>query len=299
MSIAVTGANGQLGTALCQRLGSRAIPLTRPRFDLTSRESMVSELMALQPSAVINCAAYTAVDKAEEEADICHLINAESVTVLAEICDALDIPLVQVSTDYVFGVNQNRRTPYRENDATGPQGIYARTKHEGELNAAYWRKHFIVRSCGLYSLGDNGPVRGRNFVDTMLQLGMERDELSVVADQHCTPTYIPHLVSAIEYLLTTEAFGTYHIVNSGQTTWMDFAAEIFKQSGLDVRLNATTTEAWGAPAPRPLYSVLDNSKYHDLCGPRMPSWQTGIAEYMQLVQGMRCEFTESLAAFSS
>ncbi|MEM7312356.1 MAG: dTDP-4-dehydrorhamnose reductase [Planctomycetota bacterium] len=296
MSIAVTGANGQLGSELCRRFGGEAVALTRPGFDMTSRESIVAELMAIEPTAVINCAAYTAVDKAEEEFDTCHLVNAESVSIIAEICDALEIPLVQISSDYVFGANTKRSVPYRENDATGPLGAYARTKHEGELNAAYWQKHFIIRTCGLYSCADDGPVRGRNFVDTMLHLGRERDELTVVSDQFCTPTYVPHLVTAIEYLLTTEDYGTYHVVNTGSCSWIEFAGEIFRQSGLEVKLNETTTEAWGAPAPRPLYSVLDTSKFHDLCGPRMPSWQQGIADYLEQLEASQPEFlTEAQA----
>jgi len=198
---------------------------------------------------------------------------------LAEACRRLDCLLVEISTDYVFGGDAGPRVPYRETDEPRPRGAYARSKLEGERHAAQWEKHFIVRTCGLY--GRLGPRSGGNFVETMLRLGDQGRRLRVVNDQRLSPSYVPHVARAIRSLMRTDAFGTYHVVNTGETTWHDFAAEIFRQAGLDVRLEPITTSEYGAAAPRPGYSVLDTSKYHALRGsPPMPRWQEALAEYL-------------------
>lgn len=281
MTIAVTGANGQLGTELCRQLGSECTPLTTPDFDLTRRDSIEATLYPLQPSAVINAAAYTAVDKAEQDRETCVQVNADAVKILAEVCRELDCPLVQVSTDYVFE-KSTRRTPHTEDDSCEtPSGVYAGSKFLGEQFAREWDRHFVVRTCGLYSSVPASPVRGRNFVDTMLSLGNERSHLKVVNDQHCTPTYVPHLAESIRFLLTTTEYGTYHVTNSGATNWCDFAAEIFRLAEIPMELEPITTEQYGAPAPRPQYSVLSTRKYEQLAGQPLPSWKEGLAEYIQ------------------
>ena len=278
--VVVTGSRGQLGGEICRQLGDLAVGLDRPGFDLRLRDQVADRLRSLKPSAVINCAAFTQVDRAEHEADACFAVNATGVGNLASICESLDVPLLQVSTDYVFGTDKQRRTPYAEDDAPGPQGVYARSKLEGEQLAAQWRKHFVVRTCGLYVASPDGPVRGRNFVDTMLVLSRERDALRIVDDQFCTPSYVPHVVRAMLFLLSTTAYGTYHVVNSGHATWREFAAELFRLADRQVRIEAITTQAYNAPAPRPLYSVLSTTKYHALSGrPELPTWQAGLAEY--------------------
>ncbi len=283
MKIAVLGAEGQLGSELCRQLAADAIALDRPVLDLTNRELVARVLAEARPEAVINTAAFTQVDKAEQEPDLCRRVNAEAVGYVADACRRLDCPLLQVSTDYVFGGDAARSTPYREADEPSPQGVYARTKLEGEHEAARWEKHFIVRTCGLY--GRRGPqTPGGSFVDTMLRLGRERGRVSVVDDQHCTPSYVPHIARAMLYLVGTRAWGVYHVVNSGATTWHDFAAEIFRQAGIDVALTRITTAQYGAPAPRPGYSVLDTSKYHALGGPSMPSWQAALGEYLKTLE---------------
>ena len=286
-SVVVTGCEGQLGAELCRQLGAEAVGLDLPEFDLTDRSRVLKGLSDIRPHAVINTAAYTQVDKAEEEVERCRAVNAGGVAHLVEACRRLDCVLVQVSTDYVFGGDASRRSPYRETDPPSPQGVYARTKLEGERHAAGWEKHFVVRTCGLY--GRVGRRSAGNFVQTMLRLGAgdaagrgaERKHLRVVCDQHLTPSYVPHVARAIRFLLTADAYGTYHVVNSGQTTWYDLAAEIFRRSGLEVDLEPISTEDYGAPAPRPAYSVLDATKYHSLPGrPAMPPWQEALAEYL-------------------
>jgi dTDP-4-dehydrorhamnose reductase len=275
---AITGAGGQLGRELCRQLGSKALSLARPEFDITDTATVRRVLLEQKPEAVINTAAYTLVDRAEQEIDRCWEVNAHAVGTLATVCRELNCPLVQVSSDYVFDADVNRTTPHTEAERPAPQGQYARSKLAGEERAAEWSRHFVIRTCGLY--GERGPRSSGNFVDTMLRLGREKPSLRVVGDQHCTPSYVPHVARAILFLLRTDAYGTHHVVNRGETTWYDFAAEIFRLRGMNVELERITTEQYGAPAPRPRYSVLDTSKYQALGGPEMPEWEVSLAEYL-------------------
>lgn len=282
MRIAVTGAGGQLGGELCRRLGAGAIPLDLPEVDLTDAEQVRRALGEARPAAVINTAAYTLVDRAEQESARCWAVNAAAVGHLAGACRELECPLVQVSTDYVFGLDAGRTIPYVEDDKPGPLGVYGQSKLGGERQAAAYERHFVVRTCGLY--GQKGPrTSAASFVDTMLRLGRERPQLRVVDDQHCTPSYVPHVARAILFLLDTRAYGTYHVVNSGEATWYDFAAEIFRQAGIEVSLARISTSDYNAPAPRPRYSLLDTTKYHALGGPAMPSWREALAEYLRSI----------------
>lgn len=277
--IAITGSGGQLGSELCRRLGEQAIALDLPDFDLTDGPRMRQTLAELGPAAVINTAAYTQVDRAEDQAELCWQINSAGVGELAASCRALDVPLVHVSTDYVFGSDTGRNSAYREEDRPAPRGVYAQSKFEGERQASVWRKHVIVRTCGLY--GKPGPkTPASNFVDTMLRLASQGKPLRVVDDQRCTPSYVPHVARALLFLLEGGHFGLYHVVNGGETTWYDFAREIFRQSGLDVAMERITTSQYGARAPRPSYSVLDTGKYRSLGGPPMPDWRDALVEYL-------------------
>ena len=309
MSIVVTGADGQLGGELCWQLGGTAIPLDIDTLDLTCGQAVVDRLLAVKPKAVINCAAYTQVDKAESEPEKCRAVNAGAVANVVRACGLLDCPLVQISTDYVFGAKPPRPRPWREDDPPSPQGVYARTKLEGEQIAAGHPKHLIVRTCGLYAR--RCDQRAANFVKTMLRLGRTRSELAVVNDQCCTPTYVPHLVRAIVFLLGDKGespifadtkigtvpspvpWGTYHVTNTGQATWRELAVEIFRLAGMKVAVRPITTTEYGAAAPRPSYSVLDTSAYHRLGGPAMPDWKAALAEYF--AEGnLQCRTEESL-----
>ncbi len=282
MKIVVTGAYGQLGGELARQLGDDAVPLDVDTLDLTDGPAVLHRLLQLKPEAVINCAAYTQVDQAESEPQACRAVNVTAVEHLARACGRLDCSLVQISTDYVFTGDPDRAVPYREDDAPSPEGVYARTKLEGERAAARHAKHLIVRTCGLYARPSD--PRANNFVKTMLRLANSRNELNVVADQHCTPSYVPHVAKAILFLAGVSrrepaAWGTYHVVNRGETTWHDFAAEIFRQAGIEMTLHPITTAEYAAAAPRPAYSLLDSTKYHALGGPAMPTWQGALEEY--------------------
>jgi dTDP-4-dehydrorhamnose reductase len=338
--IVITGAKGQLGGELCRILGERAVGLDIDTLDLTDRQAVLDRMLGIRPELIINCAAYTQVDKAETEQDLARVVNVGAVENLVEACRRLDCPLVQISTDYVFERgprtsedsasaspprtphapreevaldNEITPRPWSENDTPEPpHGIYARTKLEGEFAAAKWQKHIIVRTCGLYARRTDEYAK--HFVKTILRLADTRPELRVVNDQHCTPTYVPHLAQAIIFLgnaaVSGEApkkgtgafcaqhpegrsgkmhlspfsepavpWGTYHVTNRGQTTWFDFAAEIIRLAGKTTPIIPITTAEFAAPAPRPVYSVLDTAKYHALGGPEMPDWQSGLRAF--------------------
>jgi dTDP-4-dehydrorhamnose reductase len=218
------------------------------------------------------------VDAAETDRDACFAANATAVAALARVCRDRGIPLVQVSTDYVFGGDASKREPYAEDDPPNPVNAYGASKLAGE-EAARGCDHLIVRTCGLYSAGEAGPVRGRNFADTMLVLAGERPELRVVGDQFCTPSYVPHVAAAILALLAAEARGTWHVVNAGATSWHGFAEELLRQAGRGVRLTEIPTSGYPTPARRPGFSVLSTAKLARL-GIELPDWRTGIREYL-------------------
>ena len=289
-SVVVTGSEGQLGAELCRQLGAAAVGLTRAECNLVNKAQMAETVKRLQPGVVINTAAYTAVDRAENEPGACHAVNAGGVAGLAEICRGLDCVLVQLSTDYVFGGDTERQSPYCEEDEPSPVNVYGQSKLAGERHAARWQKHFIVRTCGLY--GALAKPTQSNFVDTMLRLGRERDRLRIVDDQYCTPSYTVHVANAILFLAQfqafAEGFGTYHVVNEGGTTWHAFASEIFKQAGLRTITDRITTREYGALARRPAYSVLDTRKYEALGAPRLPAWKFALAEYLLSIGELRC-----------
>jgi dTDP-4-dehydrorhamnose reductase len=316
MRIVITGSQGQLGAELCRQYAAEGsagltqagsedvsesgsvgsepgrvasepgrvapvVGLDLPDFDLTDRDCVLTTLLRLRPEVIINTAAFTRVDKAEQEPALCRRVNVDGVKHLVEACRELDCTLVQISTDYVFGRDAGRTAPYRETDEPGPLGIYGQTKLDGERLAAQWSKHFVVRTCGLY--GRLGPRSAGNFVETMLRLGAAGRSLRVVDDQHCTPTNVSHLAQAIRFLARTTAYGTYHVVNAGETTWYELAREILRQAGLDVPIEPITTAEYRALAPRPAYSVLDTHKYHALDRrPAMASWQDALTEYLTL-----------------
>jgi dTDP-4-dehydrorhamnose reductase len=233
----------------------------------------------LRPSALINTAAYTHVDRAEEEPDRCFSVNVSGTHNLARACQELAIPLVQISTDYVFSGPASRGRPYQEDEPTSAENVYARSKLESERVAAECQGHLIVRTCGLYVYRPEPSVR--NFAQTMLQLAQERPVVRVVDDQYCTPSYVPHVARAILFLLSVGAHGVYHVVNSGATTWCGFATELYARAGITTPVEPIQSHDYPSLAKRPRFSVLDTAKYHELGGPPLPPWQAGIAEFLR------------------
>lgn len=279
MKMAVIGAAGQLGTDLCKILGSDAIGLGHSQIDITDFHSVARALRNIQVDAVINTAAYNKVDQAEDEPDAAFQSNTLGPRNVAIVCHELNMPLCHISTDFVFGAQPNRTTPYTELDAPGPLSAYGISKLAGEhFVRAHMDLHYVIRTCGLY--GHAGRTGNGNFVETMIRLGSERDSLSVVNDQFCTPTATRDLAAAIVQLIQTNAYGTYNITNEGQTSWYDLAAKVFECANIDVKLNAITSDQFGAKATRPHYSVLDTTKLANAIGHRLPSWQDAVAEYI-------------------
>jgi len=279
MRMALIGAGGQLGTALTRRLAGQIVPLGRDAVDLANPNRVAEVVRNLEPAVVINAAAYNFVDRAEEERQTAFAVNALGPRHLAETCAALDIPLVHISTDHVFGQDRNRNAPYAETDAPGPLSEYGRGKLAGEAFVqAACPKHFVLRTCGLY--GRAASAGKGNFVETMLRLGRERGSVSVVDDQWCTPTSARDLADAIAKLIGTQKYGLYHATNSGSTTWRQFASEIFRLAEVSVNVTPITTAQFAARASRPGYSVLDCTKLAEAIGDPPRPWQEALADYM-------------------
>jgi dTDP-4-dehydrorhamnose reductase len=279
MRILLIGAGGQLGTALSGRLTGEVISFGSKDLDVADAARVRQVVPAASPDRVINAAAYNFVDRAEDEPERAFAVNALGPRFLAEACASLDIPLVHVSSDYVFGEDADRRVPYRETDSPGPLGAYARSKFAGEgFVQAACPKHFIIRTCGLYGRAAS-PGKG-NFISTMLRLGRERGAVSVVDDQWCTPTAAADLAGWIAELLATNDYGLYHATNSGSTTWCRLAREVFRCAGMTVDVKPITTAEFGATAKRPAFSVLDCSKLEAAIGHRLRPWDAALEEYL-------------------
>jgi dTDP-4-dehydrorhamnose reductase len=285
MKILVAGAQGQLARALletAQRQPShQVVPLGRPQLDLLDRATIAKAMAGLEPDLLVNAAAYTAVDKAESDMETAFAVNRDGAGALAAAARASDIPIIHVSTDYVF--DGRKIGAYVETDATNPLGVYAKSKLEGELAvAAANPRHLILRTAWLYA-----PY-GANFLRTMLRLARERPELRVVADQHGQPTYVPHLAEAILAIAKALSnrqgqgrWGTYHIAAGGETTWHGFAGAIVRAGARlgtpQVPVIPITTAEYPTLAARPANSRLDCSKLERTFGVRLPHWQQGLA----------------------
>jgi dTDP-4-dehydrorhamnose reductase len=235
-------------------------------------------LLPLEPRLVLNATAYNLVDEAEADPVSAFQVNATGPRNLALAARELGAVLVHVSTDYVF--SGSRRQPYAETDPLDPLSVYGVSKAAGEmLVRAVWPEHFIVRTCGLYGLaGSRG--KGGNFVETMLRLAASGQAIRVVDDQVLTPTHTADLAVQIARLAGTEAYGTYHATSQGECSWYEFAAEIFRQAGLDPRLEPQTTAEAGRRARRPPYSVLDNQGLRRLGLDVMPGWRQSLETYL-------------------
>lgn len=273
MRLLVTGAAGMLGTDVVAAAAARhdVVAFARADLDITDADAVRAALRDTRPDAVINCAAYTNVDAAETDEAAATRINGEGAGHLAAAAAELGAHIVHVSTDYVFP--GDAAEPYREDAPTGPIGAYGRSKLAGELaveNAAP-ASHSIVRTAWVF-----GP-HGKNFVDTMLRLGRERDELKVVADQLGCPTYTGHLAQALVTIAEQRPNGILHVAGGGQCTWHDLAVATFAAAGLDVTVHRTTAAEFGAAAPRPAYSVLGSTRSD---APALPSWQEGLNAHL-------------------
>jgi dTDP-4-dehydrorhamnose reductase len=287
--ILVTGANGQVGGELRQTLAAlgEVVALDRTTWDLANPDSIRQIVQTVQPNLIVNAAAYTAVDKAESEAELAILVNGEAAARLAAAAQEVAAGLVHISTDYVFDGTQSR--PYLETAATSPIGVYGKTKLAGEEAVrANCTNHMIIRTAWVYGVQGKG-----NFVKTMLRLGAQRDEVRVVTDQIGAPTWAKDLALAIAQLapkLTPETAGTYHYTNSGVCSWYDFAIAIFEEArelGVPLKIQRVvpiSTEEYPTPAQRPPFSVLSLQKTTALLGAVPPYWRASLRKMLVELQ---------------
>lgn len=272
--ILVVGARGMLGQDLMSLLGNRGHGVDIAEIDITSPGSVMKVVGDLKPEVVVNCAAYTDVDGCESNTETAMSVNGEGVGYLAMACRDIGALLVQVSTDYVF--DGGKGTPYVEDDAPCPLSVYGESKLAGEMNAAFSPEYLIVRTQWLYGL------HGKNFVETMLRLGAEKDELTVVDDQIGSPTWTMDLARAIVALIDHGCRGVYHAANAEYCSWNDFAKAIFEEQGLTVSVKPMTTTELNRPARRPLYSTLECSKLTADTGFQPQPWRSALRDYLKL-----------------
>lgn len=269
MKVLVTGANGQLGYDVVKELQKRNIECfgaTRQDFDIVDFEATENFIKNYMPDAVIHCAAYTAVDKAEDEQELCYLVNALATENIAEICKKINAKMLYVSTDYVF--DGTKSGFYEVDDEPNPINVYGKTKLLGEQAVQkILDKYFIVRISWVFG------EHGNNFVKTMLRLGKERKEINVVADQYGSPTYTADLAPLLIEMIETDKYGIYHATNEGVCTWAEFAEEIFKITCMYVKVNHITTSEYPTRAKRPLNSRLSKTKLKDNIFTLLPNWK--------------------------
>lgn len=281
MRVAVLGAAGQLGRDLCPRLSGDVVPLTRADLDLDRPDTIADFFAAQRPDVFVNCAAYNLVDQAEVDPESAFRVNSWGVRELARACRNANVRLVHVSTDYVFGLDAARTTPLREDDPPGPISVYGLSKLAGEyLVRSICPLHLVVRTCGLYGVWGTGG-KGGNFVETMLRVAGQGRPLRVVSDQRCTPTYTVDLADGLVQLIEREAQGLYHVTNSGDMSWYEFAAEVFRQTGTKADLSPILTAERNDPAKRPPYSVLSLEKLVAFGVERPRPWQEALATYLR------------------
>ena len=301
LTIIVIGANGQLGTDLIKVTGElknandvgdnekvihstftkfHVVPLTHKDIEICDHAMTRKVLTSLDPDVVINTAAYHRVDECEDNVEKSYQVNAVAVRNLALVCRDLDAMLVHMSTDYVFGGDGNRCTPYTENDLPWPVNVHGGSKLTGEYFVrSICSKHMIVRTSGLYgTAGSSG--KGGNFVGLMLRLARDGKAIRAVNDQRLAPTYTSDLAAKIINMVLGNNCGLYHIVNASNCSWFEFAATIFELAGLSPQLTSTTTEDFGAKANRPKYSVLASQKLSGIETVRLRPWPEALAAYL-------------------
>jgi len=277
-TIIITGANGQLG----RKIKDLSVNYTEFNYiftdykelDITKEQNVNDFFKKTKPHCVINCAAYTQVDKAEEDTELAYAVNADGPENLAQACTTHNAELIHVSTDYVFG-NSKQNHPFGEDDPTAPNSVYGKSKDAGEKKLKAFKRTRIVRTAWLYS------EHGNNFLKTMLRLGNERDELKVVYDQISTPTYAGDLADALLRLAQQPSRPNaeceiLHYTNEGVCSWYDFAYEIFRQTEINCQLKPITSEAYPTPAKRPPYSVLDKSKIKEKYQIKIPDYRESL-----------------------
>lgn len=280
MKVLVTGVAGQLGYDVMKRLAELRIEakgVDYQDFDLTDSEAVMTAVRAYAPDAIIHCAAYTAVDKAEQEPEKCAAVNGMGTLNMVRAALAVDAKLMLISTDYVF--NGEGDEPFEVNAPYNPKNVYGLSKVQGEEAVrSLMTRFFIVRTAWVFGLN------GNNFVKTMLRLGREKPGLNVVADQFGSPTYTKDLARLLCSMIQTNKFGVYHATNEGFCSWAEFAAEIMRQGGLRCRVSPVTTSQYPTPAKRPANSRLSKACLDAAGFDRLPPWQDALTRYLMELQ---------------
>lgn len=279
MKILVTGVKGQLGYDVVNELekrGIEAVGVDIEEMDITDGVGVDRVIRQASPDAVIHCAAYTAVDAAEENEALCRRVNADGTRNIAQVCKAMDIKMIYISTDYVFSGQGER--PWEPGDEREPQSVYGQTKYEGELAVQeLLEKYFIVRIAWVFG------VNGKNFVKTMLKLSENHDTITVVNDQFGSPTYTYDLARLLVDMVLTEKYGVYHATNEGICSWYDFACAIFEEAGIPMTVKPVSTAEYGAKASRPANSRMSKEKLTENGFERLPAWQDALKRYLDII----------------
>lgn len=279
--ILVTGVNGQLGYDVVKELNKRNIEclgIDRAELDITDGNAVGEYILNLRPECVVHCAAYTAVDKAEDEEEVCAKVNVYGTENIAKACKEVDAKMIYISTDYVFDGKGD--TLFEVDGKIEPHSVYGRTKYEGELRVKeVLDKYFIVRISWVFG------VNGNNFINTMIRLGKEKKSLNVVCDQIGSPTYTFDLAPLLCDMAVSEKYGVYHATNEGFCSWAEFAAEIMKKANLGCNINPIPTSEYSAKAERPLNSRLSKKSIIDNGFNLLPSWKDALDRYLAEVRG--------------
>ncbi len=277
MKLLVTGVKGQLGHDVvkeCEKRGITAIGVDIEEMDITDAAACEKVIKEAKVDAVIHCAAYTAVDAAEDNIELCRKINAEGTENIVKVCRELNIKMMYFSTDYVFNGKGDR--PWKTDDERSPLNVYGQTKYEGELAVENsLEKYFILRIAWVFG------VNGKNFIKTMLRLGKEKGAVSVVNDQIGSPTYTADLAVLAVDMIQTDKYGTYHATNEGLCSWDEFACQIFNEANMDVKVTPVSSDAFPAKAKRPSNSRMDKSKLTENGFSPLPGWQDALKRYLK------------------
>ena len=280
MRVLVTGVKGQLGYDVvneCKKQGIDPVGVDIEEMDITDEAAVRKVITESNVEAVIHCAAYTAVDAAEDDVDLCRKVNAGGTENIAKVCKELNLKMMYISTDYVFDGQGER--PWQPDDERHPLNVYGQTKCEGEYAVEkYLDKYFIVRIAWVFG------VNGKNFIKTMLRLGKERGAVSVVNDQIGSPTYTFDLAVLLVDMIQTEKYGRYHATNEGLCSWYEFACEIFQQAGMDVKVTPVSSDQFPAKAKRPSNSRMSKDKLEENGFNRLPTWQDALSRYLKEIQ---------------
>ena len=277
MRFLVTGVNGQLGYDIVKELKSRGytdiVALSKDELDITKKKRVESCILVSQPDVIFHCAAYTAVDKAEDDKLNAKKVNTYATKYIADASVKSNSKIVYISTDYVFDGNKPLDQTYDVDDPVNPKSVYGKTKYDGEVACKVNPKHFIVRTSWVFG------INGKNFVKTMINLSKDRNEINVVCDQHGSPTYTVDLAKALVDMSLTDKYGVYHVNNEGYTTWADFAEEIFKVNNIDIKVNRIDSDKFQSRAQRPKNSCLSKKCLDENGFERLPDWQDALRRY--------------------